>query len=214
MYVSGLWRYPIKSLGGESLTHARLTHSGVDGDRVGQVVGAHGVLTRNRDRLRNLNAQTSADGVPLVDGELWTSGPARVRLREIAGPGVRFAGYSHPELLGALNLLVASDGAVNASGEDLRRHRPHLLIAEAPLGCETSWAGSGLAIGEALIGVRPVQDPRTRQTVDSDDTEDIELADQAGRVGGGRALNCWTIAPGVIGVGDDVELVPARAMPW
>jgi uncharacterized protein len=43
LHVAGLWRYPVKSLAGESLTVATLTPQGIPGDRVVHVCGPEGV---------------------------------------------------------------------------------------------------------------------------------------------------------------------------
>ena len=43
MTVAGLWRYPVKSVGGEAIATAELTANGIPGDRVVQVRGPEGV---------------------------------------------------------------------------------------------------------------------------------------------------------------------------
>ena len=48
MHVAGLWRYPVKSLAGESVTVATLTPEGIPGDRVVHVCGPEGVRTSRR----------------------------------------------------------------------------------------------------------------------------------------------------------------------
>ncbi len=45
MHVAGLWRYPVKSLGGEALTAATLTAGGIAGDRLVHINDGRGVLT-------------------------------------------------------------------------------------------------------------------------------------------------------------------------
>ena len=52
MHVGRLWRYPVKSLGGEPLAEAELTADGVSGDRIVHIGGTHGPLTgRTRHSL-------------------------------------------------------------------------------------------------------------------------------------------------------------------
>ncbi len=34
MHVMEIWRYPVKSMAGEQLRHARLSPSGIEGDRI------------------------------------------------------------------------------------------------------------------------------------------------------------------------------------
>ena len=45
MRLDGLWRYPVKSLGGEALGTAELTDDGIPGDRVVHVRNDRGPLT-------------------------------------------------------------------------------------------------------------------------------------------------------------------------
>jgi len=48
LWVAEIWRYPMKSMGGEPLKETLLTTKGIDGDRVVQVWGANGkILTRS-----------------------------------------------------------------------------------------------------------------------------------------------------------------------
>ena len=47
MQVAGLWRYPVKSLGGEALVEAELTSDGIVGDRRVHVRGGGGPLMRS-----------------------------------------------------------------------------------------------------------------------------------------------------------------------
>jgi uncharacterized protein YcbX len=42
MWVKEIWRYPVKSTAGEQRHSARLTPSGIDGDRVVQIQNAAG----------------------------------------------------------------------------------------------------------------------------------------------------------------------------
>ena len=47
-YVAGLWRYPVKSMAGESLSEAVITADGIPGDRLVHVRGPEGVRTARR----------------------------------------------------------------------------------------------------------------------------------------------------------------------
>ena len=61
MYVKGLWRYPVKSLGGEALSSAELTADGVLGDRAVHVQGDRGPITgRSRHGLLTVPASTGS----------------------------------------------------------------------------------------------------------------------------------------------------------
>jgi uncharacterized protein YcbX len=45
MRVAQIWRYPVKSLGGESLETAEITREGVSGNRTVHIQGGRGLLT-------------------------------------------------------------------------------------------------------------------------------------------------------------------------
>jgi uncharacterized protein YcbX len=76
MRLDGLWRYPVKSLGGEALDAAELTDDGIPGDRVVHVRNDRGPLTgRTRHGLLTLPATTGPDGVPLSPATGGTAPP-------------------------------------------------------------------------------------------------------------------------------------------
>ena len=82
MHVSTLWRYPVKSLGGEPLPRAELTLDGVRGDRRVHVGTVGGPLTgRTRHGLLTVPASTGSDGEPLVAGHPWRSAEAAELIR-------------------------------------------------------------------------------------------------------------------------------------
>ena len=70
MHVSALWRFPVKSMAGESLQSALVTMKGIAGDRVVQVVspGSGFVTSRTHPGLLLLHARLGDDGEPLVEG--------------------------------------------------------------------------------------------------------------------------------------------------
>ena len=43
MKIAEIWRYPVKSMGGERIDHAVLTALGIPGDRVVHVEDAQGI---------------------------------------------------------------------------------------------------------------------------------------------------------------------------
>lgn len=110
-----------------------------------------------------------------------------------------------------LPLLVATDGAVEAFGRDVRRLRPNLLIGGVEGMDETAWPGASLRIGDAVVrlGSRRGRCPMT--TVDPDTlVRDPEVLRDIGRRFGGRlALNAEVRCGGAVRVGDAVTLVPA-----
>ncbi len=217
MHVAGLWRYPIKSLGGEALDTVRLTTDGVAGDRVVHVAGVRGPVTgRTRHGLLTLPVRTDADGVPRVAGDRWDSPVAQAAVRAAAGPDARLVAYAGPERFDVLNLLVATDGAVASFGRDVRRLRPNVLIGGGvPADAEATWPGRALAIGAAVIGVHSLRQRCIVTTIDPDTgARDVDVLRQIREdFDGELALNCWVIRPGTIAVGDTAELVATQAEP-
>jgi len=216
MHVAGLWRYPIKSLGGEPLNSAELTPDGVAGDRLVHVSGSRGPITgRSRTQLLTIPASTGPDGVALAAGVRWDSPEAAAIVRERAGEDARLTGYAGPERFDVLNLLVATDGAVDSLGVDVRRLRPNLLIGGVPAEAEREWPGRALAIGDAVIGLHSVRQRCVVTTIDPDDgTQDPNVLRRINRdFGGELALNAWVIQPGTVRLGEPVALVDTGAEP-
>ena len=216
MHVKGLWRYPVKSLGGEPLTTAELTSDGILGDRAVHVQGDRGPITgRSHHGLLTVPAATGSDGRPLVDGHPWDSPYAAEIVRREAGDDARLTAYDGPERFDILNLLVATDGAVEELGVDVRRLRPNILIGDLPAAAERSWPGRALAIGDALVGVYDLRRRCIVTTVDPATGErDVAVLRRIHERFGGRiALDCWVIRPGTVSLGDEVRLTDAPSLP-
>jgi uncharacterized protein len=214
--VAQLWRYPVKSLKGESVQSALLTPDGIRGDRIVHVAGRRGPLTgRTRPGLLSLPAATGPDGLPTVDGHPWQSAAALEEVRNRAGPDARLVADATPERFDILGLLVATDGAVERLGEDVRRLRPNILLAGVAAELEPRLPGQALAIGAALIGVHSVRQRCIVTTIDPDDgSQDLGVLRHIRDAFGGRlALNAWVIRPGDVRVGDAVRVVPAPEEP-
>ena len=208
--VGALWRYPVKTLGGERLDAAEITIDGIIGDRVVHVRGPEGMRTsRRHHNLLGLHAALGPDGEPLVDGEPWTSPTVLDRVRAAAGADATLARYDGPERFDILPLLVATDGAVGEFGRDVRRLRPNIVIDGVRNMDEISWPGSELHIGEVVSAVDSRRGRCPMTTVDPDTLEvDREvLKDIIRRFDGKLALNAAVVRPGVVRVGDAVELV-------
>ena len=73
MFVAELWRYPVKSMGGERLESCEFALEGIPGDRVVHVEDARGrlVTSRSRPGLLLHHARLGEDGEPLVDERPW-----------------------------------------------------------------------------------------------------------------------------------------------
>jgi uncharacterized protein YcbX len=212
LWVAELWRYPVKSLAGERLDVAEIRSDGLVGDRLVQVYdqGTGRLITaRTHPGLLGLHGMLGAEGTPLVDGHPWNSREAAAAVRAAAGPRARLAWFDGPERFDVLPLLVATDGAISAFGEDGRRLRPNLVIAGAEGLAERDWPGRRLRIGEVEIGVDSLRQRCSMTTFDPDTLEqDVNVLRRIRREFGGElALNCWVIEPGTISAGDRVELL-------
>lgn len=210
MRVSELWRFPVKSLCGEQLSTATLTEDGVAGDRLVHVQSDYGVVTaRSRSALLGLSATTAPDGQVLVNGLPWQDPRVADLVRAAVRADVALVPYQGPERFDVLNLLVATDGSIEAFGYDSRRLRPNIVISGVAGLAERGWPGTALRVGDAVIGVYSVRSRCVITTIDPDTGErDLDVLRKIQREFDLKlALNCWVAAPGVIRVGDEVELV-------
>jgi len=212
MWIAELWRYPVKSMAGERLEVAEVREDGIAGDRVVHVASAEGrVLTaRTRHRLLGHAAVLGADGEPRVDGRPWTDAGVARDVEAAGGGGARLVRFDGEERFDVLPLLVATDGAIEALGEDGRRLRPNLVIGGVEGLAERGWEGGILRVGEVVIGVHSLRQ-RCIMTTFHPDTlaQDTGVLRRINREFGGRvALNCFVIEGGTVRVGDPVELIP------
>lgn len=215
MKVAEIWRYPVKTMAGETLQRASIGPLGIAGDRVVHVEDAQGrVLTaRSHPRYLGHKGMLGRDGEPLVDGRPWTSPEVAAKVADIGGPGAHLVRYDGAERFDVLPLLVATDGAIAAFGHDRRRLRPNIVIGGVDGLTEREWPGGCLRIGKALIGV---QDLRLRCIMTAYDPDTLlrnkEITQDIYRRFAGRlALNCFVIEGGEVGVGDEAEFVRGRA---
>jgi uncharacterized protein YcbX len=220
LFVAGLWRYPVKTLAGERLSQAVLSQQGVQGDRLVRVMGPEGVRTSRRHYdLLGLRGSVGPSGDPLLDGLPWRSDEALARVRAAAGDDAWLEETTEGTRFDILPLLVATDGAVEAFGRDVRRLRPNILIGGVDGLSEREWPGGELHIGApgtgAIIGLDSLRARCPMTTVDPDTlARDPEVLKDIGRrFGGYLALNAEVLRRGEIRVGDAVRLrVGMKAM--
>jgi uncharacterized protein YcbX len=215
MKVTEIWRYPVKTMGGEKLQRVHLGPLGIEGDRVVHVEDAQErvITSRTHPRFLGHKGTLGLDGGPLVDGRPWHSPDVAAMVVDIVGHGAKLVRHDGVERFDVLPLLVATDGAIAAFGHDHRRLRPNIVIGGVEGLTERKWPGGCLRTGKVLIGVQDLRlrcimtayDPDTLVR-DKDITRDIYR-----RFGGKLALNCFVIEGGEISVGDEVQLVRGRA---
>jgi len=210
MWLSEIWRYPIKSMGGEQLTSSAIGEEGLPGDRIVRVEDERGrlVTSRSRPRLLLHHGSLAEDGEPRVDGRPWRQPDVAADVEAAAGPGTRLVSDAGLDRFDVLPLLVATDGAIASLGYDRRRFRPNLVIAGVPGLAERDWQGRTLQIGDALIGMVSLRQRCIMTTFDPDTAEqDTEVLLKIHReLAGSFALDCEVVQPGTLRIGDVVAL--------
>lgn len=213
MHVEELWRYPVKSLRGESLSEALITPAGIEGDRLVHAVRTNGrVFTaRTHSRMLGLRGGLDGDGVPTIDGVRWDDPRALAAVRAVTEPDAELVHYdgTGPARFDVLPLSVATDGGVAAVGVDRRRFRANVYLAGVEGLAERDWPGFALRIGEAVVGVRQVRGRCVMTTFDPDTLEqDIGVLQKIYfELDGRTALDCHVVEPGRVRVGDEAELL-------
>lgn|SRR5512146_741298 len=211
MWIAELWRYPVKSMAGETLREAALSGDGIAGDRLVQVHGPYGrVLTsRTHPALLGHRAVLTAAGSVLVDGRPWTDPAVAADVGRAAGAAARLVHSVGLDRFDVLPLLVATDGAIAAIGEDRRRFRPNILVGGVEGLAERAWEGRILRMGECLIAVQNLRRRCVMTTFDPDSlAQDLDVLRRIVRdFDGVLGLDCGVLRGGKLRVGDAVELV-------
>lgn len=211
MHVAELWRYPIKSLKGERIRHTQITPNGIPGDREIVVLNAGGriVTSRSRPKLLALKGKLGADGVPTINGFKWDSEKAGELVNAAVGESTQLVCVPQPQGFDVLPLLIATDGAARYLQIDHRRLRPNILLADVPGLEERDWPGRVIRVGDVRIKavkrrarcVMTTFDPDTQQ---QDKSVLIKILRE---LDGTAALDCSVIEPGMVRVGDEVEVL-------
>jgi uncharacterized protein YcbX len=210
MYVKNIWRYPVKTMGGEELQAVKMSSNGMEGDRIVHVSDTRGQVITSRSHPGFLKHRTTLreDGEPLVDGRLWTEASVAADVQAIGGPGAKLRRYDGVERFDVLPLLVATDGAIAAFGYDYRRLRPNIVVGGVPGMGETEWPGKRIRIGSVIIGIQDLRGRCIMTSYDPDTQEQNKNITRGiyERFNGVLALNCWVIEGGQINVNDEVEV--------
>lgn len=167
--VADLWRFPVKSFGGERLRRAFVGPFGLIGDRRYALDAGEGPITARRaSRLLSFRAgygeSEAADHatVTLPDGQVVPIGDGGLlaALRDVVTEDVSFV-ESPMGIFDAAPLHLLGEPSIAALGEaarmelDRRRFRANILVE--PDGgepfAEDAWIGGRLTIGEVLVEV-------------------------------------------------------------
>jgi uncharacterized protein YcbX len=215
MYISEIWRYPVKSMAGERLDHVEVGALGLAGDRIVHIEDrrAHVVTARTHPQLLGHNGSLDPAGEPRVDDRVWTEASVRADVERIVGTGARLVRDETAARFDILPLLVATDGAITAFGYDGRRLRPNLVIGGVQGLEERDWPGRCLRIGEVVVGLEDLRGRCIMTTFDPDTLAHDRrvLTSIIERFGGKLALNASVIRRGPIRRGDKVELLRREA---
>jgi uncharacterized protein len=211
MFVAELWRYPVKSMGGELIDACELGVEGIPGDRIVHVEDRRGrVLTaRSRPRLLLHRARLGSDGEPMIDERPWSDATVASDVQLAAGDGARLVRWTGLDRFDVLPLLIATDGAVTAVGQDRRRFRPNIVIGGVEGLAERTWEGRQLAVGDAVITAVDLRARCIMVTFDPDSAaQDVEVLKRIhSELDGTFALNGRVERPGRVRVGDPVRLL-------
>jgi len=171
--VVRVWRYPVKSLAGESLEDVEVNARGLVGDRAYAVVTAGGKLGSGKtskrmervDGLLDLATSLSGDGVPLI-----TLGGARMRaddegihkaLSDALGRPVTLAAEAETSHFdaGPVHLLSTASldwlrGKTPDAPTDERRLRPNIVVdLDGAAFSEDAWVGKEIIVGTARLRI-------------------------------------------------------------
>ncbi|MGH8981322.1 MAG: MOSC domain-containing protein [Acidimicrobiales bacterium] len=221
--VDALWRYPVKSIGGERVGVLHLDDRGVVGDRRWAVVGRDGKLgsgktTRRFRRMAGLlsfRAETAGDGTVWVhpcDGDRWqvTDPETALAIGAVVGEEVRLLEESAVPHLDAAPVHLITTGALASFADEVgeplevRRFRPNVVVEAETNGDE--WAARRLCIGTAELEVAV---PTERCVMVTMAQQGIEprpslLRQITRRLDGNFGLYATVVRSGVVALGDPV----------
>ena len=213
MYVKEIWRYPIKSLAGEQLLETQLNGLGLPGDRRVAILSERGrwITARKYPRLLVLNGSMDSNGAAMIDELPWYLPESLEAVQRASESTALLVPVEGPESFDVLPLSIATDGAISFMGVDRRRFRPNLVIGGVEGLAERTWPGSALRIGQALIRAKSLRARCVMTTWDPDtQVQDRSVLQKiVDKLEGTLSLDSFVEQPGLIRVGDPVELIPA-----
>jgi uncharacterized protein YcbX len=228
--LAQLWRYPVKSLGGERVGEAVLDARGLEGDREWALVDPEGGIAsgkttrRFRKVLGLMHHRSALDGdapvITLADGRSARAGTPELAalVAEIAPPGWALARENGTPHHDAAPVHVVSTGTLATlsalAGEPfpVQRLRPNLLIDTGDGGepfPEDGWIGRTLRIGGVELEIAERTERCVMVTHPQAGVEARpRLLQQIGRANGACAGVYATVrVPGTLRAGATVELL-------
>jgi uncharacterized protein YcbX len=207
--VAELWRYPVKSMRGESLARAEVLADGFAGDRLLRVEDERGLVTaRRKQRLVGIETGIGGDGEPTIEGKPWRSPAVGELLGRVVGEHGRLVRTDGGARFDAAPVLVLTDGALAAHGADRRRFRPNVVVSGVEGLSEREWLGRELRLGEVVLRAVEVCERCAVTTIDPDtiaiDPDVLRRTND--EFGGIMGLYFAVVWPGTIAVGDEVEV--------
>jgi uncharacterized protein len=216
--VAEVWRYPVKSMGGERLDACLITETGLEGDRRwalvdGQANRAGKLLTiRQDERLMTYRARLREDGVEVVTpggdairlddrmvAHLADETARPLTLRDAAG-----ANFDDAHVLVVSMASVAAFGLEAGFPIDRRRFRANLYVGGLEPEEEVRWLGRRIRAGDAELEVIKRCDRCVVITRDPDTTtatpELLRILTDAHETCMG--VYCAVVRPGRVAVGD------------
>jgi uncharacterized protein YcbX len=227
VHVASLWRYPVKSMGGERLAEIELEGHGVVGDRrwgvrdreagvvltakrCGALLHARACLLDGTTVVALPDGRSAEAGSAELDGALsdWLGRPVAL---EAAEPGVAADyddGFTGPPGRFVDGWPVHLVTTATLAGDDERRYRPNVVVAaEGEPFFEDAWVDGSLAMGEARLDARKpcgrcVMVTRAQPGLAEDRSRLRRLRGRDGRFG----VYLRVARPGVVREGDEVTL--------
>ena len=216
--VAEIWRYPVKSMAGETLDSVSLTDSGLDGDRRwalvdGTVNRAGKLLTNTQDaRLMTYKARLASHGVEVATpagesrhldqhfvAELAEAVSRPLTLRDRAGTN-----FDDSQVLVVNLATVAAFELESGFAVDRRRFRANLYLDGLEPEEEVGWLGRNIRAGTAVLEVVKRCERCAVITRDPDTTttspELLRILTQTSDTCMG--VYCAVVAPGRVAVGD------------
>ena len=230
MKVVALRRYPVKSLGGESLGSVAVDARGLAGDRWYAVVDGDGRLAagkdsrrfRRRDAVFSYAAHTASSSVvvtgPIVGGgagswpvgdptlDAALSAACEASVAVLPEDGVPHFDADAVSLIGTATLeWCRTELGIDA---DVRRLRTNVVVETTEPFVEETWVGSTVAIGSVELAVS--ERVERCRTIDLAQDGVATTTPWLKALGGSRdlcvAIYAGVVSPGVLSVGDLVSV--------